>query len=164
VVDIQSLHDQSLQRFVVATIFRQVLEARTSPDAVPHLVYVIVLDELNRFAPKGATDAVTRLVERVVSEMRSQGIILFGAQQQASLVSPKVIENCSIRVLGRTGSLELSQPLWSFLSPSAKRRAESLGPDEKLVYQVNFREPMHVRVPFPAWAMRRDEAGIEAAV
>lgn len=131
-------------------------------NAVPNLAYVLVVDELNRWAPKGATDPITRLIERVVAEMRSQGVILFGAQQQASQVSPRVIENCSLRVLGRTGSLELEQGLWGFLSRGAKRRALALGVDEKLVYQVNFREPMHVRMPFPCWAMRRGEAILSA--
>ena len=87
---------------------------------------------------------------------------LFGAQQQASQVSPRVIENSSVRVMGRTGSLELEQPLWGFLSRGAKRRAQAMGPSEKLIYQVNFREPMHVRIPFPCWAMRRDEAVLSA--
>jgi DNA helicase HerA-like ATPase len=126
--------------------------------AVPNLAYVIVMDELNRWAPRGANDAITRLIERVVTEMRSQGVILFGAQQQASQVSPKVIENCGIQALGRTGALELGQSLWSFLGSGAKRRVQALGPDEKLVYAKNFRQPMHVRMPYPRWAMRRDEA------
>lgn len=158
VVDIQSIRDHALQRFVVAAIFAQVSEARMGTNAVPNLAYVLVLDELNRWAPRNATDPITRLVEKVVAEMRSQGVILFGAQQQASQVSPRVIENCAIRALGRTGSLELDQPLWGFLSRGAKRRVEALQPNEKLVYQVNFREPMQVRVPYPCWAMRRDEA------
>jgi hypothetical protein len=162
VVDITSIREAALQRFVVAAIFAQVSEARTGTNAVTNLAYVLVLDELNRWAPKGATDPITRLIERVVAEMRSQGVILFGAQQQASQVSPRVIENCSLRVLGRTGSLELDQPLWGFLSKGAKRRAQALGPEEKLVYQMNFREPMHVRVPFPCWAMRRGEAMLAA--
>lgn len=161
VIDINGLGEASLQRFVVAALFKQLLDVRTGPQAEQSPIYVIVLDELNRFAPRGATDAITRLIERVVAEMRSQGIILLGAQQQASLVSPKVIENCAIRVLGRSGALELAQPVWAFLSPGARRRAETLGPEEKLVYQVNFREPMYVRVPFPAWAMRRGEVARE---
>ena len=37
-------------------------------------------------------------------------------------------------------------------------KPEILLPDEKLIVQDNFREPMHVRVPFPAWAMNREEA------
>lgn len=162
VVDISSVRDQAIQRFIVAAIFSQVMIARTGTNAVPNLAYVLVIDELNRWAPKGASDPITRLIEKVVAEMRSQGIVLFGAQQQASQVSPRVIENSSIRALGRTGSLELSQPLWGFLSAAAKRRAQNLQADEKLVCQVNLREPMQVRVPFPYWAMRRAEADLAA--
>jgi hypothetical protein len=91
----------------------------------------------------------------VAAEMRSQGIILLGAQQQASKVSDRVIENASIRVLGRSGSLELSQPIWRSLSDSARRKATELAVDEKMIIQDN--EPMYVRVPLPPWAMNPDE-------
>jgi hypothetical protein len=73
-------------------------------------------------------------------------------------VSEKVIENAALRVLGRTGTLELDAPVWRFLSASAKSKATILPPDEKLIIQDNFREPMHVRVPFPVWAMNPHEA------
>lgn len=161
VVDLNALAGlPELQRFVVATIFRQLVDARTGIKAISGLVYVVTLDELNRFAPRGAHDAITQLIETVAAEMRSQGIILLGAQQQASKVSEKVIENAAIRVLGRTGTLELSSPVWQFLSSSAKRKAANLSLAEKLVIQDNFREPMQVRVPFPAWAMNKREARI----
>lgn len=159
VIDLAALAGQAdLQRFVVATIFRQLVDARTGSNAVDGLIYLIMLDELNRFAPRGAQDPITQLIETVAAEMRSQGIILFGAQQQASKVSEKVIENSAIRVLGMSGSLELSAPVWRFLSDSARRKASSLLPDEKLIIQDNFREPMHVRIPFPVWAMNPREA------
>jgi hypothetical protein len=159
VVDLAALAGKpELQRFVVATILRQLVEARTGANAVPGLVYLVTLDELNRFAPAGAHDPITRLIETVAAEMRSQGIILLGAQQQASKVSEKVIENAAIRVLGKSGSVELGRPVWRFLSQSARRKAENLSMNEKLVIQDNFREPMFVRVPFPVWAMNPREA------
>lgn len=159
VVDLAALAGKpELQRFVVATILRQLVEARTGANAVPGLVYLVTLDELNRFAPAGARDPITRLIETVAAEMRSQGIILLGAQQQASKVSEKVIENAAIRVLGKSGSVELGRPVWRFLSQSARRKAENLSMNEKLVIQDNFREPMFVRVPFPVWAMNPREA------
>ena len=159
VVDLAALAGKpELQRFVVATILRQLVEARTGANAVQGLIYLVTLDELNRFAPRGAKDSITRLIETVAAEMRSQGIILLGAQQQASKVSQKVIENAALRVLGCSGSLELAHPIWNFLSASAKRKAASLDLSEKLVIQDNFREPMHLRVPFPAWAMNPQEA------
>jgi uncharacterized protein len=94
----------------------------------------------------------------VAAEMRSQGIILLGAQQQASKVSEKVIENAALRVLGKTGTLELDTTAWRILSTSAKSKAVVLPLNEKLIIQDNFREPMHVRVPFPIWAMNPREA------
>lgn len=164
VVDLFSLAAMpEMQRFVVATILRQLVEARTGTKAIRGLVYTVVLDELNRFAPKGARDPITQLIEMVAAEMRSQGIILLGAQQQASRVSEKVIENSAIRALGQTGSLELGMPIWKFLTASARERAMNLRPEEKLVIQATFRQPMLVRIPFPAWAMNPDEAVLPTA-
>ena len=159
VVDLSVLAGKpEIQRFVVATIFRQLVDAQTGLKAQPGLVYLVTLDELNRFAPRGASDAITKLIETVAAERRSQGIILLGAQQQASKVSEKVIENAGLRVLGRTGTLELDTTAWRFLSASAKSKAVALPLNEKLIIQDNFREPMHVRVPFPVWAMNPHEA------
>jgi hypothetical protein len=153
VVDIHSL-PASLQRFVVAMIVKQVVEARTGRGATSHLRYLIVLDELNRFAPRGGTDPITRLLERVATEMRSQGVILFGAQQMASQVSTKIIEMSSIRVLGRTGPAELQDRVWQSLDKPTRQQASVLSIEQKLVMQPTFRKPMLVRVPHPAWAMK----------
>ena len=156
VIDLNSLAKvPSLQRFVVATIFQQLVRERTGTNRVNGLVYLVALDELNRFAPRGSKDPITKLIETVAAEMRSQGIILLGAQQQASKVSDRVIENASIRVLGRSGSLELSQSVWRSLSKSAQRKATELAVNEKMIIQDN--EPMYVRFPLPPWAMNPDE-------
>ena len=113
---------------------------------------------MNRFAPRDAHDPITVLIEQVAAEMRSQGIILLGAQQQASLVSGRVIENAGIRALGKSGSMELGHVVWRFLSESARRKASMLLPTEKLFIQDSFREPMLVKIPFPPWALREAEA------
>jgi DNA helicase HerA-like ATPase len=159
VIDLSALAVMpSLQRFVVATIFRQLVDDRTGSNVQRGLVYLVTLDELNRFAPAGAHDPITKLIEHVAGEMRSQGIILLGAQQQASLVAPRVIENCGVRAVGKTGPVELGNTVWRFLSDSARRKAGTLQPTEKLLIQDSFREPMLVHVPFPPWAMRGEEA------
>lgn len=147
----------SLQRFVVAAVFHQLVELR-SGNTVEGLRYLITLDELNRFAPKGSGDPITRQIEVVAAEMRSQGVILLGAQQQASLVSPRVIENAAVRVVGRSGTLELNQEVWRFLSPAARAAAAQLQADEKLLYQPSFREPMLARIPFPPFALNKEDA------
>jgi hypothetical protein len=159
VIDLSSLAGvPSLQRFVAATIFNQLKEERTGSKAQRGLIYLVTLDELNRFAPRGARDPITALIEHVAAEMRSQGIILLGAQQQASLVSERVVENAGIRALGKSGSMELGHSVWRFLSDSARRKASMLLPTEKLLVQDSFREPMLVKIPFPPWALRPAEA------
>lgn len=159
VVDLNSLAGKpELQRFVVATVLRQLIQARTATTAQSGLRFVVMLDELNRFAPHGAKDSITRLIELVASEMRSQGIILLGAQQQASKISGKIMENAGIIALGKSSPMELTAPVWKGLSQSAKRKAQFLAPNEKLILQDNFLEPLHIRVPMPVWAMTPEEA------
>jgi uncharacterized protein len=158
VVDIASLRDRHLQRFVVAALLHQARDLQTGPNANRGMHYVFVLDELNRFAPRGHSDPITRLVEEVAAELRSRNVILLGAQQQASLVSPRVVENASVRVVGRTGGHELSQDVYSFLPGELRDYVEKQGPADKVVHMPSFREPMMVRVPRAPWAMRRQEA------
>jgi hypothetical protein len=158
VIDIQSLPDRHLQRFVVAALLKQAVEEQTGPRALAGMHYVFVLDELNRFAPRGHTDPITQLIEMVAAELRSRGVILLGAQQQASLVSARVVENAAVRVLGRTGGHELEQDLFSFLPESLRSYVAQLGSGDKVIHQPSFRQPMQIRVPRPPWAMRRQEA------
>ena len=157
VVDIQSLPDRHLQRFVVAALLKQAVEQQTGGQALAGMHYLFVLDELNRFAPKNHTDPITQLVETVAAELRSRGVILLGAQQQASLVSPRVVENASVRVLGRTGGHELRQDVFSFLPEELRDYVEQLAASDKVLHLPSFRQPMHVRVPRPPWAMRKQE-------
>jgi len=160
VIDLFAVKDDKLKRFVVATVFYQLVELR-SGNAVEGLRYLVTLDELNRFAPKTGSDPISEMIERVAAEMRSQGIILLGAQQEASRVSPRVIENAGIRAVGRSGSLELSADVWKFLGPAARNQAAQIMEDEKLLVQASFRAPMLAKIPFPPWALRKEESLLE---
>jgi DNA helicase HerA-like ATPase len=156
VIDIHDLSSR-LQRFVVASVLKQVVAARTGRHAIRGLRYIVMLDELNRFAPRGSADEITRLLEEAATERRSQGVILLGAQQFASQVSIKVIESAAVRALGRTGPAELQDRVWQSWEKAVRRQANSLMPEEKLITQPTFRQPMFTKVPFPAWAMRRED-------
>jgi DNA helicase HerA-like ATPase len=158
VVDIASLGDRHLQRFVVASLFKQAKDQSTGGRAERGMHHVFLLDELNRFAPRGNSDPITQLVEEVAAELRSRGVILLGAQQQASLVSARVVENASVRIIGRTGGHELEQSVFSFLPRELKDYVEKQGPEDKVIHEPSFREPMMVRVPRAPWAMRSQEA------
>lgn len=157
VVDLNGLSGTpSLQRFVVAAVFDQIMKTQQHKQS-KGLKYLITLDELNRFAPRGSSDPITETIETVAAEGRSQGVILFGAQQQASLVSVRVIENAAVKAIGRSGSLELSADVWKFLGKSARDAATQLQPEEKLLYQPSFREPMLAKIPYPPFALSEGE-------
>jgi len=158
VIDIQSITDAHLQRFVIASALNQLVQWRSGPHAARYETFLVVIDELNRYAPRGASDAITKLFEYVASQMRSRGIILFGAQQQGSRVSEVVIENSQTRVLGRSGGQELADSIWRGFSDGDRKLALRLGPDEKVIVAPNFREALHVKVPRPPWAMRPEES------
>ena len=162
VIDLQSISDQHLQRFVIAAVLRQLVDWRSGPNAAPNETFLVVIDELNRYAPRGASDAITSLFEYVASQMRSRGIILFGAQQQGSRASEVVIENSQTRVLGRSGGQELADPIWRGFSEGDRKLALRLSANEKVVVAPNFREALHIKVPRPPWAMRPEEESSEA--
>jgi uncharacterized protein len=157
VIDLCGAKDEKIKRFIVASVFHQLIEKR-SGNAVEGLRYLVTLDELNRFAPKNGSDAITEIIERVAAEMRSQGIILLGAQQEASRVRPRVIENCGIRAVGRSGTLEMAADVWKFLTKEVRSQAAQLLESEKLLVQPSFRAPMLAKIPFPPWALRKEEA------
>jgi hypothetical protein len=150
----------SLQRFVVAAVFHQLIRNRSGSEAVEGLRYLVTLDELNRFAPKTGSDPITQKIEEVAGEMRSQGVILLGAQQQASMVKPRVIENASVRAVGRSGSLELSSEVWKSLGAAGRSQAAQIQADEKLLIQPSFRASMLAKIPYPPWALKKEDAGI----
>ena len=156
VIDLFGVKDEKVKRFVVAAVFHQLVEKR-SGNAVEGLRYLVTLDELNRFAPKGQSDPITLMIERVAAEMRSQGIILLGGQQEASWVSPRVIENAGVRAVGRSGTLEMAADVWKFLGPAARSQAAQLLENEKLLVLPAFRAPMLTKIPFPPWALRQEE-------
>jgi len=155
VIDIATLLPE-LRRFVVAAVLDQVKSHQMSANRITDQVYFLVLDELGIYAPRGARDPITRLFEHVAAQLRSQGIILLGAQQQASDVSETIFGNSQVKVLGATSPVELESSAWSrLLSGPQKARALMLRPDEKMV--LTSYGWMNVVVPYPAWAMKESE-------
>jgi hypothetical protein len=161
VIDIAALPHE-LRRFVVAAVLDQVKTHQMGPNRVPGQVYFLVLDELSIYAPRGARDPITRLFEHVAAQLRSQGIILLGAQQQATAVSETIFGNSHFKALGATRPVELEASTWSrMLTGPQKARALMLQPEEKMI--LGNRGWMNIVVPFPAWAMKESEADLTAS-
>ena len=60
----------------------------------------VVLDELNKYAPRDGSSPIKEILLDVAERGRSLGIILIGAQQTASEVERRVVANSAIRVVG----------------------------------------------------------------
>ena len=156
VVDIHQLHDRA-KRFVVGVVLRQAFEAKERSGVAKPLQFV-VLDELNKYAPRDSSSPIKEILLDVAERGRSLGIILIGAQQTASEVERRVVANSAIRVVGRLDSAEAGRDQYGFLPGVQRQRATILKPGSMYVSQPRLPVPLLVEFPFPAWATRSAEA------
>lgn len=165
VVDIHKLHARA-QMFVVGSLLAEIFEHKSlSGDKQP---VFIVLDELNRYAPRSGYSPIRDALLDIAERGRSMGLILLGAQQTASEVEKRVVSNAAIRVTGRLDGAEASAKEYDYLRGSFKQRALMLRPGSMIVQQPELPSPLMVNVPWPAWATRAAEvdhsAGDQALV
>jgi DNA helicase HerA-like ATPase len=159
VVDIHRLHDRA-QRFVVGVLLRRVLEERESRGAADRPPpFFVVVDELNKYAPRDGRSPIKEVLLDIAERGRSLGVILIGAQQTASEVEPRIVANASFRVVGRLDTAEAQRGEYRFLTPAARARAVLLKPGTMIVAQPEIPVPLLVEFPFPSWATRRAEVG-----
>jgi DNA helicase HerA-like ATPase len=156
VVDIHSLHDRA-KRFVVGVVLRQAFEAKEASGMAKPLQFV-VLDELNKYAPRDSSSPIKEILLDVAERGRSLGIILIGAQQTASEVERRVVANSAIRVVGRLDPAEARRDEYGFLPAVARQRSTILKPGSMYVAQPRLPVPLLVEFPFPSWATRPAEA------
>ncbi len=159
VVDLHRLHDRA-QRFVVGAVLKQQLEereARGGAERPPPLF--IVVDELNKYAPREGYSPIKEVLLDIAERGRSLGVILIGAQQTASEVEPRIISNSSFRVVGRLDTAEAQRGEYRFLGPVMRERASLLKPGSMIVAQPEIPVPLLVQFPHPSWATRKQEVG-----
>ena len=160
VIDLHKLHDRA-QRFVVGVVLKTEFERKERVGTALPLTFV-VLDELNKYAPRDARSPIKDVLLDIAERGRSLGIILIGAQQTASEVEPRVVSNCAFRVVGRLDVAESQRSEYGFLTSSTRARAGLLKPGTMIVSQPEIPVPLIVRFPFPAWATRAQEAALPA--
>jgi DNA helicase HerA-like ATPase len=161
VVDIHGLHDRA-KRFVVGAVLKRMFEQKESLGTARPLVFV-VLDELNKYAPREGSGPIKEVLLDVSERGRSLGIVLLGAQQTASEVEGRIVANAALRVVGRLDTAEAERPEYGFLTAAGRGRAGILKPGSMIVHQPEIPTPLLVRFPFPAWATRRSEVTAAAA-
>ncbi|MFN8111009.1 MAG: ATP-binding protein [Thermoleophilia bacterium] len=154
VVHLTRLHDFA-QRFVVGTLLAQTFAAKERGTRDP--IEFVVLDELNKYAPRDGDSPIKDTLIDIAQRGRSLGVILIGAQQQASLVAPEVTQNAAIRISGRLDPAEAERSEYGWLSPAARARARLLMQGRVLVSQPSVPAPLAVEIPFPPWATAAGE-------
>jgi DNA helicase HerA-like ATPase len=157
VVDLHNLNDRA-KRFVVGVAVRRAFEDKERAGQSDELLF-LVLDELNKYAPREGASPIKEVLLDVAERGRSLGVILIGAQQTASEVERRIIANSSIRVVGRLDSAEASREEYGFLPAAQRQRATILKPGTMLLAQPEIPVPLVLEFPFPAWATRASEAG-----
>jgi len=159
VVDIHNLHDRA-KRFVVGVVLRRTFEDKERSGQPRPLVFVL-LDELNKYAPRDGYSPIKEVLLDIAERGRSLGIILVGAQQTASEVERRIIGNSAIRVVGRLDTAEAGREEYGFLPPVLRQRATIAKPGTMILSQPELPVPLVCEFPFPAWATRPSEAGVQ---
>jgi DNA helicase HerA-like ATPase len=158
VVDLHNLPDRA-QRFVVGVTLKAEFERKEKVGTARPLLFV-VLDELNKYAPREGSSPIKEVLLDISERGRSLGVILIGAQQTASEVERRILANSAVRVVGRLDPAEASRPEYGFLPPVQRQRALLAKPGTMFVNQPEIPVPLCVEFPFPAWATRPGEAGL----
>lgn len=157
VVDIHGLHDAA-QRFVVGSLTRAVFESKQGQGREP--LRFIVLDELNKYAPRDGRSPIKEVLVDIAARGRSLGVILIGAQQSAGSVDANITRNASVKVVGRLDAGEAEE--YRFLGPEIRERATRFLPGTMVLDQPLVPAPIPIRFPFPAFAtsVAEDAAGV----
>src|SRR6266508_4444132 len=95
VVDLHNLPDRA-QRFVVGVTLKTEFERKEKAGTAKPLLFV-VLDELNRYAPREGSSPIKEILLDIAERGRSLGVVLIGAQQTASEVERRIVANSAIR-------------------------------------------------------------------
>jgi uncharacterized protein len=161
VVDIHNLPDRA-KRFVVGVVVKRTFQEKERQGQARPLLF-LVLDELNKYAPREGTSPIKEILLDVAERGRSLGVILIGAQQTASEVEGRIVGQSSVRVVGRIDSAEVERGQYGFLRGAHRDRATIMKPGTMMVNQPEIPVPLVVEFPFPAWASRPSEAGANPA-
>ena len=155
VIDIHSLHDRA-KRFVTGVVIKKLFEQKEQQGVRLPLTF-LVLDELNRYAPREGWSPIKEVLLDVAERGRSLGMILIGAEQTASEVERRIIANSAFRIVGRLDSAEAERSEYGFMPAVTRARAAILKPGSMILQQPHIPIPIQIKFPFPSWATRADE-------
>lgn len=160
VVDIAGLTEQ-LQCLVFGDIIRSVYslkhgdfdqDERKSKKPVPKKV-IIFVDELNKYAPSTSSKnspLLSNLLD-ITERGRSEGIVLFSAEQFRSAIHERIKGNCGTNVYGRTNAIEVSRPDYKFVPTVYANMMTRLKKGDLIVHHPVFKTLLKIQFPFPSY-------------
>ncbi len=162
VIDISELHAVA-KMFVVGAVLRRIFKEKEE-SGLPYPKIFVVLDELNKYAPRDRWSPIKDVLLDIAERGRSLGVILIGAQQTASEVERRIVANSAVKVTGRLDSSELMSKEYEFLTGSYKQRTMILKKGSMVLHQPDIPSPLMITFPLPPWATRREEVSEEVSV
>ncbi len=162
VIDISDLHSIA-KMFVVGSILKRIFREKEERGE-PYPKIFVVLDELNKYAPKDRWSPIKDILLDIAERGRSLGVILIGAQQTASEVEKRIVANAAVKVTGRLDSSEVLSKEYEFLTGNFRQRAIMLKKGSMILYQPDIPNPLMVSFPLGPWATKKEEAVEEVHV
>lgn len=148
VVDVANLDPQA-QDLVFTRVVHELRERLEKKNlGVEHVI--VVVDELNKYAPSDGPDTYLRQTLLDISERgRYLGLVLFSAQQFRSQVHKRVVGNSATCIYGRMDMDELATPGYQVLTPATKEKLATLSKGQLMVRHPHFTQPIFVKFPRP---------------
>lgn len=162
VIDISDLHGIA-KMFVVGSILKRIFKEKEE-SGNPYPKIFVVLDELNKYAPKDRWSPIKDILLDIAERGRSLGVVLIGAQQTASEVEKRIVANAAIKVTGRLDSSEVLSKEYEFLTGNFRQRAIMLKKGNMILYQPDIPTPLMISFPLAPWATKKEEAQEEVGV
>ena len=161
VVSLSGLYEVG-KSFVVGSVLQQIQAEKEATGSAEPLCFIVV-DELNRYAPRDGWSPIRERLLEIAERGRSSGTILIGAQQTASEVERRIVANPAFRIVGRLDAAEAERAEYGFLPSTLRQRAAILTPGRMIVSQPDIPTPVPLLFPRPAWATRADEQKLPPA-
>ena len=160
VVDIAGLTEQ-LQCLVFGDIIRSVYslkhgdydqDDRSSKMPVPQRI-IIFVDELNKYAPSTSSKNSPLLANLldITERGRSEGVVLFSAEQFRSAIHERIKGNCGTNVYGRTNAIEVSRPDYKFVPTVYANMMTRLKKGDLILHHPVFKTLLKIQFPFPSY-------------
>lgn len=160
VVDIAGITEQ-LQCLVFGDIIRSVYslkhgdfdpDDRKSKKPVPKRI-IIFVDELNKYAPSTSSKNSPLLANLldITERGRSEGVVLFSAEQFRSAIHERIKGNCGTNVYGRTNAIEVSRPDYKFVPTVYANMMTRLKKGDLILHHPVFKTLLKIQFPFPSY-------------